>query len=167
LRAGLLRVCVPARDPGVGVTKNRDVNRESPFDGTNAHDTSPGHADTLRETRPVSVPYTRTVVAAESFFVVCADGASTETFRPVESRTPVPGWIPQFSPSQYTKPWTSSEIVPVDTQSPIVTLSHGEIPGPQYPRAIQSWSIPTRTNPSVDPSARMSPWQSRIFCLPG
>src|SRR5881396_616990 len=108
-----------------------DVNRESPFVGTNAQATSAGHPDTLRETRPVSVPNTRTVAAAESFFVVCTDGASTETFRPVESRTPVAEWIPQFSPSQYTKPWTSSEIVPVDTQSPIVTLSHGEIPGPQ------------------------------------
>src|SRR5206468_3793895 len=80
------RLYVPVGDAGVVFTTNRDVNRESPFDGTNAHATAAGHPDTLRETRPVSVPYTRTVAAAESFFVVCTDGASTETFRPVESR---------------------------------------------------------------------------------
>src|SRR5207249_6965698 len=62
--AVIVRLYVPTGDAGVVFTTNRDVNRESPFEGTNAHDTSAGHPDTLRETRPVSVPYTRTVAAA-------------------------------------------------------------------------------------------------------
>src|SRR5207237_1029481 len=61
----------------------------------------------------------RNLRTARSAIVTC-DGTGVVTAPSVAS-----------SPSRSTNPWTSREFVPVDTQAPIVTLSHGEIPGPQ------------------------------------